>query len=180
MTNITMLCANRQRLLKQELDSIGDLSDATVTMRDAGMNPDALATAQDWMMRKWNTESNNNICIKKGGVKLGTGPARNEVVHISEESFGRGKYLYLSDDDVMFLRPDWLSILIGAYRMAENYGYKVLAAYNHPFNAPIVGQQGLRLEAGSTRDPSTEKFDVWPVYAVATQSMLMSWDVWDE
>lgn len=156
MVNITMLCANRPRLLKQALDSIGDLSDATVTIRDAGMSIDVRDIVYHWQSpkRHW---------IAAQGP-MGTGPARNAVVKESELHFGRGDYLYISDDDVFFLRPDWLKVLVNAYEWMKNFhGYAVVGAYNHPFNQPVT-----HCEKG------------YECYAVATQSMLMSWDVWDE
>ena len=61
-----------------------------------------------------------------------------------------------------------------AYDESRRYGFRVLAAYNHPFNGPIQGQQWFppRQEEGC--------FQVYPVYAVATQSMLMDWETWDK
>lgn len=57
MVNVTMLCANRPRLLKQALDSIGDLGDATVTIRDAGTNTECLRVAEEWVYRVPYTEN---------------------------------------------------------------------------------------------------------------------------
>lgn len=163
MTNITLLAATRPRLLKQAIDSIGDLSNATVMIRDAGMDFDVTCIAGTWVQDRINT-----FC----GIYMdacGTGPARNHVVQWSESRFGRDSHLYLSDDDVYFLQPDWLKILTAAYDEAWEKGFRVLAAYNHPFNRPCA--DAVRL---STR------WNVNEVYAVATQSMLMRWEVWDE
>lgn len=170
MTNITLLAANRPRLLKQALDSIGDLSDATVTIRDAGMNPKVFDVCSEWAI---NRDLRNIHCSLRTDP-LGTGPARNEVVYFSEQVWGRGDYLYLSDDDVWFTRSDWLAVLIEAYEVAWHQGFRVLGAYNHPFNRPVqsypvgnfYGIDGY--------------FTVNENYAVATQSMLMRWSVWDE
>jgi hypothetical protein len=103
------------------------------------------------------------------GDDLGTGPMRNKVIQESEKHFGRGKFLYLGDNDCLFLQPDWLKILTETYREAHDvHGFAVLAAYNHPFNRPI---------APTIR--TLTRWNVNEVYAVATQSMLMSWDIWD-
>lgn len=164
MTNITMLVANRPRLTKQALDSIGDLSDAKVMIRDAGMNPEVLKIAEDWVFdgRPYPRLGRSVI---HGGQK-GTGPARNEVISLAAGFQGRGDYLYLSDDDVYFKRSDWLALLVEKYEaLSKLHGYKVLGAYNHPFNQPVSY-------------PSYG--GAYECYAVATQSMLMSWDVWDE
>lgn len=165
MMNITMLVANRPRLTKQALDSIGDLSDATMTILDAGMNDEVSHIARGF----GGVESSY---IRAQGEPCGTGPARNAVILAAEYFFGRGDYLYLSDDDVWFERSDWIDILVSSYEQMREHGYRVLAAYNHPFNGPISGEPWLRTY--------TPGYDVRPVYAVATQSMLMSWDVWDE
>lgn len=167
MTNITMLCANRPRLLKQALDSIGDLSNATVTIRDAGMSDDVRKIAAGF--------GGANAGYVLGSKPLGTGPARNAVVRASEYFFSRGDYLYLSDDDVYWTRPDWLKILTEAYNSARLQGYAVLGAYNHPFNGMIPDDYQIVL-----RNMSYQEFTAYPVYALASQSMLMSWEVWDE
>jgi GT2 family glycosyltransferase len=164
MTNITMLAATRPRLLKQALDSIGDLSDATVYIRDAGMNREVKGIALQWAQDRYNAR-----VFASNTPALGTGPARNTVIDATDFHFGRGDYLYLSDDDVYFLQPNWLSILSAAYDQAWEHGFRVLAAYGHPFNRPIA--PSTRLEC---------RWNVEEVYAVATQSMLMRWETFDE
>jgi hypothetical protein len=161
MTNITILAANRPRLLKQALDSIGDLSDATVTIRNEKVNDEVHQIAAHWVFDEGDA---NKSYFQWNDANVGTGRARNHVIHSSENRFGRGDYLYLSDDDVYFLRPDWLKTLIEAYEwMKEHHGYRVVGAYNHPFNQPVT-----HCEKG------------YECYAVATQSMLMDWSVWDQ
>jgi hypothetical protein len=164
MTNVTLLCASRPRLLKQALDSIGDLSHDPLTIRNAGMNPEVWEIADDYSRRR-----QGRVHAFTGLALLGTGPARNDVISTSEATFGRGSHLYLSDDDVCWLQPDWLKILATAYEEAWEKGFRVLAAYNHPYNRPIA--PATRLES---------RWNVNEVYAVATQSMLMRWSVWDE
>lgn len=161
MTNITMLCANRPRLLKQALDSIGDLSDAHVAIRDAGINQEVLQICKEWCAEK------NSYLTTTPREAIGTGEARNRVIRMSRVC-AQGDYLYLSDDDVYFKRPDWLKTLIAAYVEARKYGFVVIGAYNHPFNGPIPGEMWVK----------SGDFDVKPVYAVATQSMLMDWETW--
>lgn len=165
MVNITLLCANRPRLLKQALDSIGDLSNATVLIRDAGMNTEVRDIATEWC------DGREAGTLHTDPTKMvGTGPARNEVIDVSERCYGRGSHLYLSDDDVKWLQPDWLSVLTTAYDEAWDHGFRVIGAYNHPFNRPCAPT--VRLEKC--------RWGVNEVYAVASQSMLMRWEVWDE
>jgi GT2 family glycosyltransferase len=68
-----------------------------------------------------------------------------------------------------------LKVLVAAYDSAKLQGYAILGAYNHPFNGVISGEYRNIL-----RNMPVEGFTAYPVYAVASQSMLMSWDVWDE
>ncbi len=179
MTNITMLAANRTRLLRQALRSIGDLSDATVTVRDANMNSSVDRIVSEWC------ERDTQRRVRVGFLEeVGTGPARNQVIECSEEEFGRGGYLYLSDDDVFFLRPDWLSILLKAYDEAWNHGFRVIGAYNHPFHQPI-STLALRDDLCGAVEPGNSisycKGNViHEVNALALQSMLMRWEVWDQ
>lgn len=169
MTNITMLVANRPRLLKQALDSIGDLSQANLTIRDCWMNKEVSLIARAFgdenvvslLARAFGDENVAYCPIKE---PTGTGKARNQVIQISERTFGRGDYLYLSDDDVFFTRPDWLKVLIECYEQSQNYGVAAVGAYNHPFNCP-----NLPPIAGGVSE----------VYALSSQSMLMRWEVWD-
>lgn len=161
MVNFTMLCANRPRLLKQALDSIGDLSDVTVTIRDAGMNQEVSKIAQAFC----GADSAHYVL---GLEPRGTGAARNIVIRASENYFGGGDYLYLSDDDVFWTRTDWLKVLVAAYEEAWKYGFKVIGAYNHPYHQPIAT---VPVGDGSV---------VNEVYALALQSMLMKWEVWRE
>ena len=75
MVNITMLCANRPRLLKQALDSIGDLSDATVTIRNAGIAPELDGICRQFGMGKMGNANGGNLLqywLEK--EPLGTGP----------------------------------------------------------------------------------------------------------
>lgn len=164
MTNITLLAATRPRLLKQALDSVGDLSEATIMIRDAFMDREVYDT-----LMEWDDGSRKLVLSANPDFPRGTGTSRNEVIDFSERCFGRGDYLYLSDDDVYFLQPDWLKVLTAAYDEAWEYGFRVLGAYNHPYNRPF---NPIRLE--KCRSTVSE------VFALASQSMLMRWEVWDE
>lgn len=99
-------------------------------------------------------------------AKLGTGPARNEVIRQSEHFFGRGEYLYLSDCDVAFTFG-WLDTLIEAYEFArEHLQVGAIGGYCHPYHQPIERHAFNDREIGIT-------------WSLPTQSMLMSWDIWD-
>ncbi len=151
MTNVTMLCHGRMKLTIQALRSMGDVPNLTV-LDDASPGGATLEPA-----------SAPNLLVIANKVSAGTGAARNQVIAASESRFGRGQYLYLSDNDVCFLTTAWLPILIERYERAWEHGFRVLGAYNHPFH-----QQQL-----------TEVPEVREVEALALQSMLMRWEVWD-
>lgn len=104
----------------------------------------------------------------------GTGSLRNQVITASEKYFGRGKYLYLSDNDVSFA-PHWLKRLVRCYEASTNWDVKVLGAYNHPYHIP--SEEHFRV-----LDPVTSRdvLKVYEVQALALQSMLMTWEVWDK
>lgn len=99
-------------------------------------------------------------------VNKGTASARNYVIELAEQA-GRGTYLYLSDNDVYFHRG-WLPTLIACYDMAWKKGCRVIGGVNHPFH--LHGERIVRYFG----------VDVMEVEALALQSMLMRWEVWDE
>jgi GT2 family glycosyltransferase len=153
-----MLVHARPRLLKQALDSIGDTSEMSIHIY--GDDP---AIEVHHVCREFMQDKVGNYTVV--GKSIGTGAARNAVIQSAQ--YYRREYLYLSDDDVAFLRPDWLSIMIAAYEEAWAYGYKVLGAYNHPFH------QAIDYRAVG------DGIGVYEVQALALQSMLMRWEVWD-
>lgn len=160
MTNFTMLVHNRLQLTKQALDSLIShtfQSDITVTILFDGDDEETQKILAPWENKPRSTVLRT--------ASLGTGTARNQVISASEEYFGRGDYLYLSDNDVVF-KPNWLAHLIDLYE--RNSEVWVLGAYNHPYH-----QHGKVLVNG----PGSR---VMEVQALALQSMLMSWDVWDK
>jgi hypothetical protein len=154
IVNFCMLFHGRPRLLSQTLCSIGDTSDIEFSMHGEDPEPEALRIATEFMEDKpgtLTTLSNNR----------GTGLARNFSIEMAR----RGDFLYLSDDDVYFLQPDWMEILVENFRYAEHNGFVAVGAYNHPFNQPLPSWNGYGRVA--------------EVYALATQSMLMRWETWD-
>jgi hypothetical protein len=161
-----MLIHNRPALTKQAFASLyGTLDDATVTILNDRSEGE---TAEYFLFLVGSCHKNNpNWHGVWNDKPLGTGPLRNLVVAKSEERFGRGDLLYLSDNDVCAISKDWLTVLAAAYAEARERGFRVLAAVNHPFHRPI----------DSVRLPC--RWTVNEVYAVATQSMIMDWETWD-
>ncbi len=156
--NFTMLCHGRDRLFKQALNSIGDTSEMAVDIFADDPTFEVHRIAREFIQDK----EGSYTAI---GKSKGTGGARNSV--ISAANCHRGDYLYLSDDDVFF-KPGWMQTLVNAYEKAWEHGFKVIGAYNHPYHQPIATV------------PVGDGNVVHEVYALALQSMLMKWEVWDK
>lgn len=168
MTNFTMLVRNRPRLTKQAFDSLGAHEGVTVTVRNDRSNEETHSIIANWF---WANEESRWLSCVDPRAPIGTGEARNDVIRTSERKWGRGDYLYLSDNDVFFT-PGWLYSLVGAYEFAWDKGYRVLGAYNHPFHQPTAFDP-----IPNAKWPQS---NVMQVHALATQSMLMRWEVWDK
>lgn len=158
MTNIVMLVRNRPRLTKQALDSLRPTRDRAVTVLDDRSDAETVDVLS--------AERQRLLHIVRNETPMGTGELRNLSVRANEEWFGRYDYLYLSDNDVLFL-PGWLEHLIYMYEGVWDRGYRVLGAYNHPFHQPVATDAVGHLWVNQ-------------VNALATQSMLMRWEVWDK
>lgn len=158
MINLTMLVRNRPRLTGQALNSLA----ATV---DLAVNP--LTILDD----RSDEPLHGGLGLFWGALRnelpLGTGNLRNLVIKESEHRHGRGRYLYLSDNDVCF-QPNWLATLVACYEIVQDE-FAVLGAVNHPFHQPIATTSPL--------DPAGHVVD--EVQALATQSWLLSWETWD-
>jgi len=154
-TNVTMLVHNRPRLTRQALESIGHYDELLIL--DDCSNEETKKLFHEFNVNVYSVEESK-----------GTGWARNKVIEMSEQIFTRGDYLYLSDNDVKFITPSWLETLIDCYEEAWKHGFKVIGAYNHPYHQPIAA---IRV---------SETHAVHEVYALALQSMLMRWEVWDK
>jgi glycosyltransferase involved in cell wall biosynthesis len=152
--NLTMLAHNRPLLTKQALESIGHWDELLVLDDCSNEETKAILNSFD-------------TAVFTQGESRGTGYARNKVIEMSERCYGRGEFLYLSDNDVWFT-PNWLETMIECYEEAWKHGFKVLGAYNHPYHQPIAS---IRV---------SETHAVHEVYALALQSMLMRWEVWDK
>jgi GT2 family glycosyltransferase len=163
MVNITMLARDRFTLTAQAIASLGLIEGATVTILDDRSDPPTASLLKEY-------------CRVSGGryyrneEALGTGMLRNCVINGSALRVNRGDYLYLSDNDVFF-RPGWLETLIQCYEFVWRHGFRVLGAYNHPFHQPV--------STFVARLPERD-YQVAEVQALALQSMIMKWEVWDE
>ena len=168
--NVTMLVCNRPRLTQQALSSLGPTDDGVMTVtvsQDAKCDAETQKVLSDWYQ---SNPTNKHLCGHT--AEYGTGPLRNQVIEASEKYFGRGSHLYLSDNDVCFY-PAIFEKLVPIYEYAWTLGFKVLGAYNHPFHQPI---NSINVYGGGTQVISR----INEVQALALQSMLMKWEVWEK
>ncbi len=172
--NIVMLAKDRPRLLGQTLDTLyrntpSELYNLTVVDdesridRGAGSNAPALVET---------LTGNMSACSLRIGHSKGiTGQARNLGVYWAEKYWGRGDYLYLSDNDVYFT-PGWLPTLIDTFEDDRCQPIiKLLGGWNHAYMQP---------NWKSTPWPDKNGRQVATHDAVTGASQLMKWETWDK
>ena len=99
------------------------------------------------------------------------GRNRNLGVIWSEKRFGRGDFLYLSDNDVVFL-PKWSERLTGVYENPGQGGFQLIGGCNHPFHQAM--------KTTFHNNIGNEGHGIREYTAVAGTSHLMRWWVWDK
>ena len=170
MVNVTFLVCSRPRLTAQALHSLGPVDPSLLTVT---VSEDAKCdTATQKVLSDWYTSNPKGKHLCGHTAEYGTGSLRNQVIVASEKYHGRGRYLYLSDNDVFFY-PAVFEKLVPIYEYAWTLGFRVLGAYNHPYHLPV---NSYPVYAGG-RDIISR---VNEIQALALQSMLMRWEVWDE
>ncbi len=95
---------------------------------------------------------------------------KNLGVYWSEQRFGRGDWLYLSDNDVYF-KPGWLDTMIDRATYSEPLGFRLWGGQAHPFHQPIPTKENL--EDVENGEGLTEHD------CLAGTSWLMRWETWD-
>ena len=168
VVNIIMLAHNRPNLTRQAVDSL-----YANTPHDS-FNLTIIDDNSDKAIRDLNFHTNfsaKNLAILRIEHSHGiTGQARNLGVYWAEKYWGRGDWLYLSDNDVYFT-PEWLPILVTCAMVAEHdNAIKVMGGWNHPYLQPkhAVNASGFTGTEYNEHD------------AVTGASQLMKWDIWDE
>lgn len=168
MVNVCMGVKDRLELTKQAIWSLFETMPPrsfTLTIVDDGSEP---KTANYLQALK-----NSNPCpirLVRNETPLGVGGARNQAADESEREFGRHDYLYFSDNDVVF-HPICLEILQWAMAESqwENWGFKVIGGYAHPYNQTI---QVFETHISQSRNLHEK-------HAVDGLSWLLTWDTWD-
>ncbi len=165
MTNVVMLVHNRLRLLQQALRTLYDNTpreEFTLTLVDDASSDFRVRNA----LEGWAQAGNASLLrIEKSAHVLAR--AKNLGVYWSEQTWGRGEWLYLSDSDVAFT-PGWLEKMIKTAEIAEMAGYKLFGGQVHPFHQPIGEVQRWEDMAISLHE------------MLDGPSWLMRWRTWDE
>ncbi len=182
MTNITLLAHNRPRLTEQALKSLFDHTDRktfTLTLLD-DCSTDFRTTR---LLERYASDYKNVALISLKNSRGITGQARNLVVYWSEQYFGAGDWLYLSDNDVWF-SPGWLEKLTNAAAFSEDSGFVLWGGQVHPYHQPsgepfqyhdIEPGQFKRGDDLRLREPVT----LLTQHAMLDgPSWLMRWDTW--
>lgn len=156
-----MLVKDRPRLTEQALRSLYANTDHdafSLVIVDDGSDMETSEIIARYAIRK-------NCMLVSMTRSVGiVGFLRNIGAWTSERYFGRGEYLYFSDNDVYF-REKWLIEMIG---MMEGMPVSVLGGCRHPFH----------------RANHSHPWGSWGTLeetdAVAGYSMLMRWGTFDE
>lgn len=156
--NIVMLVRDRPKMTRQALESLGYSKHYKVLVVDDGSDKETESIVQEYVELGPRVASTLRMNETNGRL----GQLRNLGAAASQDKFGKGKYLYFSDNDVYFTR-DWVKKLLDVYPLAK---CDVLGGSNHPFNHP-----------NSTY--TTPYGKVHNCNAVAGYSWLLSWKVWE-
>jgi len=166
MNNAIMLVRNRPLLTKQAITTFLAHSkyDWTLTVID-----DASDFQTQTLLDGLASQPRIRV-LRHMRVTSNTALSRNLGVHFSQRFFGRGDYLYLSDNDAFFL-PSWDHYLIHAYQDVQDT-YRLLGPYRHPYHHPHKeGTEVVELGGRMMKVVSTD--------AVQGIGHLMTWETWD-
>ncbi len=155
MMNVVVLVKNRPRLTLQCLTTLVKHTDVewNAVIVDDGSKPETRDMLSLFGLR-------DNVAVLRNETSKGiTGQARNLSCYWAEKYWGRGDFLYLSDNDVCFL-PGWASMMVTVLDSWKDL--RVLGGARHPYHQPIATY------------PSWQETD-----AVAGYSQLMTWHTWD-
>lgn len=170
--NFVMLVGpSRYRLTKQALESLTlhtDLSPSSINCTFVLDTYDDFRT--EMLVQRFLNDRPNctSVTIANSGHTLSQ--LKNLGVAWSEQRFGRGDWLYLSDSDVWFA-DGWLKKLLMVGEAARLTTFKLFGGQIHPFHGPIhfPVDQGANGRSG------------WSQHSVLDgPSWLMRWKTWDE
>jgi hypothetical protein len=152
MINIVMIARNRPNLTRQAVVSLYSHTPP------GSFNLTLVDDQSDDLIE---VESPNACVLRIGRSNGVVSKIKNLGVYWSEHYFGRGEWLYLSDNDAFFM-DGWSEKLVLAIADGQQYKFALVGGQNHPYHQPISGI-GVVREYG----------------AVAGTSWLMPWSTWD-
>ena len=156
MINAVMLVCDRNALTAQALQTFFNNSalDWTLTIID-----DASKFQTKCLLDRYATQ--DGVTVLRAPQPVGvTGRMRNLGVYWSEKMWGRGDFLYLSDNDAYFTKS-WDVVLTHA--LEEHGEFKLLGPYRHPYHLP-----------------NRQVDNVVATDAVQGLGHLMRWETWDK
>jgi len=164
MLNCVMTVRDRPRLTEQSILSFMAHTDveANLTVVDDGSAPET----RD-LLRRMALEYPNIAALRNETSRGIVGAAKNLGVYWSEKYWGRGDWLYLSDNDAYFT-PQWAGTLIRAAHGSEIFDIRLIGGQNHPYHRPCTSLEHYTVD-----------YYVREYLALAGTSWLMRWDTWD-
>jgi len=178
-TNIVMLVKDRWTLTLQAFNSLYRHTapdEFTLTIIDDDSSIPVHRALRTWVAAPMHYK--NAALLQINRSKAITGQARNLGVYWSEKYFGRGEFLYLSDNDVYF-RPHWLETLIAVMHSSSQWG--VVAGSTHPFHGRNYTHETYFANNDSAPPHLRgQAVQVFEHDAVSGYSHLMRWETWDK
>lgn len=175
MTNIVLLVRDRYRLTQQALESLYEhtpLDQFNLTIVDDGSTDFRTVRVLEMIYQK-----HPNIflvTLNNSGHILSQ--CKNSGVYASEQRFGRGDWLYLSDNDVYF-KPSWLEDLTYVAVGTENTGdFALWGGQIHPYHKAIELTEDHPIafvEKGVDKPFKVKEYSV-----LDGPSWLMRWNTW--
>lgn len=163
MTNIIMLVGpGRYRLTRQALETLASCTDPatyslTIVMDEGDFRTQSLVMRGDSPIEAPTTL----LRVSNSGHTISQ--LKNLGVAWSEQRFGRGDWLYISDSDVAFT-PGWLEKLTEMATHTENGQYRLWGGQVHPFHKPRIEEESPVMTEHLILDGP---------------SWLMRWGTWD-
>ena len=163
MVNIVLLVHDRPKLTMQTLHTLYD--NTPVGTFNLTIVDDGSELTTDGLLGLWVRQHPDCALLRIHNSKGITGQARNLGVYWAETYWGRGDYLYLTDND-MYFTAGWLNRLTSTLDFFYPRKLRLLGGWNHPY---------LGKNSELCPDPLVFTHD-----AVTGASQMMRWEMWDK
>jgi hypothetical protein len=162
MVSIVMIVKDRHRLTAQALESLyahTDRESFNLTVVDDGSTDFRTGRV---LGRLFTLPNATLLTINKSSHIVAR--AKNIGVAWSKQTFGKGDWLYLSDNDVYFME-DWLPQMIQIAESSEPESFSLWGGQIHPFHQPVL--------YGEEHRARMREYKI-----LDGPSWLMRWDTW--